>query len=123
MSVYATAAFLLGDWALYLETYNEASAQPNSFGVYWIGLSALVFALAAVLQLIKPHLGVKVGLAGCGISCPLVLFALRFSWRLVPRSEYEFRVEGSVAIIVIAIVASALIYKRRVKLHQQPSFH
>ena len=120
ISIYAVAAFLLGDWALYLETYNEASLQPNSFSVYWLGLSALFFALAALIQFIQPRLGLKIGIAGCGIASPLIPLAVfRSSWRLIPRSEYEFCVEGSVILIAIATAASIIIFKRRLKLPTQ----
>ncbi|HEY3770427.1 MAG TPA: hypothetical protein VGN44_17270 [Candidatus Angelobacter sp.] len=121
MSTYSVAAFLTGDWAFYLETYSEASAQPKSFSVYWLGLSALLFALAALIQLIQPRLGLKIGLGACGITCPLVLFAFFRSWsRLIPRNGYEFCVEGSVVIVAIATVASIIIFKRQLRPHSLP---
>jgi hypothetical protein len=118
--IYGVAAFLLGDWSLYLETYNEASGQPNSLGVYWLGFAALIFALAAILHLIKPKLGLIIGIVGCGISCPIVLFAVFRSWRrIIPRNEYEFCVEWSVVIVAVATIVSTVIFKRQMRLGQR----
>jgi hypothetical protein len=121
MSVYAVAAFLIGDWALDLETYNEASAQPNSCSVYWLGLSALFFTLATLIRLIKPRLGLKIGLAACGITFPLIPLAFFQSWwRLIPRNEYEFCVEGSNVIVAITTVASIIVFKRQLRVLSLP---
>jgi hypothetical protein len=107
--VYGIAALLIGNWAIYLETLNEASSRPNPFAFYWLAFSAFVFAAATVLRLTKPRLGLFAGTAACVISCPLVVVAMiRFSGQIIPHDQYEFAVESSIVVIAVATVWSGL---------------
>ena len=107
--VYGCAAFLLANWAIYLEILDEASQHPVSLAVYWLGFSALVFGVATLLRLAKPKFGLVAGMLACIMSLPLAGFAIFRSWAtIIPRNAYETYVEGSIAIVMVATIWSVI---------------
>jgi len=109
-------ALLLGNWALYLEIYSEASLRPISMSTYWLGITSLLFAAAGVAYVIKPSLGLKLGVVACAISFPLLALALtRSHWRIVPRDQYELSVEGALLMIAVTTVLSFASLRRQLR--------
>jgi hypothetical protein len=111
--VYGLAALLLINWAIYLETLSEASQGPVAIGTYWVALSGLIFAIAAVTSLIRQRPGVIIGALGGVIGLPFCLLEmLKGSWKF-RLSEYELTVAGAIIMVAIAFITSYLLLKRQ----------
>jgi hypothetical protein len=113
--LYMATALLLGNWALYLDIYSEASLRPISMSTYWLGITSLLFAAAGVAYVIKPRQGLKLGVVACAVALPLLALAVvRAHWSM-PRDQYELSSEGALLMIAVATVLTFASLGRRVR--------
>lgn len=111
--IYALTALLLGNWAMDLETYSEASQRPISMSTYWVAFACLTFAAAAVTSLMSQRRGLLVGIVGCAIALPFCVLALMNGlWRF-RLAEYEITVQGAVVMVILAIVVSLVLLRKQ----------